>query len=374
MIRTVMKEKVLHFLNKSGISYEVFPHAPITTMEEGKAIIDKLGFMPCKILFLMNKQGRYFLLVMQGDKRFSAKDVARQIGSGHLSFASSEEMNTLDISISALGVDLRQFKHTVVSNNKEGFEAMTAWLVNNHVDLADCCFAMEHTGHYSDALERFLFWKSYHYVLLPTNFIAHYPLCTKVKNDKIDSAKIADYCARFADQLSYSTLPSKTLQKLRELDKDRKLLVQQKVDFMNAIQTISDKERKEMYQGFIDSLEEKVIELEKQMLELLKTDGKLMASFILLISIPGIGLVNAVNLITIPRNFEAFDTARQLAKYTGVAPSTHTPQARACTGAADRTATMTVRRKPTSFVQPAVLSTRVRTSKQRHCMTEKPKE
>jgi hypothetical protein len=27
-------------------------------------------------------------LVMQGDKRFSAKDVARQIGGGHLSFAS----------------------------------------------------------------------------------------------------------------------------------------------------------------------------------------------------------------------------------------------------------------------------------------------
>jgi hypothetical protein len=68
-----MEEQVFLFLDKLGISYEVFPHAPITTMEEGKAIIDKLGFMPCKNLFLMNKQGQYFLLVMQGDKRFSAK-------------------------------------------------------------------------------------------------------------------------------------------------------------------------------------------------------------------------------------------------------------------------------------------------------------
>jgi Ala-tRNA(Pro) deacylase len=32
---------------------------------------------------------------MQGDKRFSAKDVARQIGGGHLSFASSEEMKAM---------------------------------------------------------------------------------------------------------------------------------------------------------------------------------------------------------------------------------------------------------------------------------------
>ena len=90
-----MKEKVLHFLNKLGISYEVFPHAPITTMAEGKAIIDKLGFMPCKNLFLVNKQGQYFLMVMQGDKRFSAMDVARQIGGGHLSFASAEEMKAM---------------------------------------------------------------------------------------------------------------------------------------------------------------------------------------------------------------------------------------------------------------------------------------
>ena len=41
MIRTVMKKKILQFLNKLGISYEALPHAPITTMEEGKAIIDK---------------------------------------------------------------------------------------------------------------------------------------------------------------------------------------------------------------------------------------------------------------------------------------------------------------------------------------------
>lgn len=87
-----MKEQVFQFLNDLGICYETFFHAPITTMEEGKAIIDKIGFMPCKNLFLANKQGQYFLLVMKGDKRFKAKDVSRQLGCGHLSFASAEEM------------------------------------------------------------------------------------------------------------------------------------------------------------------------------------------------------------------------------------------------------------------------------------------
>ena len=91
----MIQEQVFKTLESLDISFEVFPHAPITTMEEGKAIIEKLGFLPCKNLFLVNKQGQHYLLVMQGDKRFSAKDVARQIGGGHLSFAPAEEMETM---------------------------------------------------------------------------------------------------------------------------------------------------------------------------------------------------------------------------------------------------------------------------------------
>lgn len=39
-----------------------------------------------------------------------------------------------------------------------------------------------------------------------------------------------------------------------------------------------------------------------------------------LLTIPGIGFVNAINVIVITRNFSAFETARQYASYVGVAP------------------------------------------------------
>lgn len=232
--------------------------------------------------------------------------------------------NKLDISIFSSGKDLRKFSHTVVDNNKDGFKAMLRWLSDNHVVLKGCCFAMEHTGFYSDALERFLAGKKYHYVMLPTNVITHYPLYTKVKTDKLDAAKLADYSARFSDQITYTHLPSKTMRKLRELDKDRKFFVQQRTDCLNAIQTIKGKERRKPYQDLIDRLTKDIDKKEEEMLELIKTDEKLMKNYLLLTSIPGIGIVNAVNIIVITRNFEAFDTARQLAKYMGVAPSTHT--------------------------------------------------
>lgn len=92
---TTVKNSILDALDGMDISYECFPHPPITTMEEGRDIAERIGIMPCKNLFLVNKQGQHFLLVMQGDKRFSAKDVARQIGGSHLSFASAEDMETL---------------------------------------------------------------------------------------------------------------------------------------------------------------------------------------------------------------------------------------------------------------------------------------
>ena len=39
-----------------------------------------------------------------------------------------------------------------------------------------------------------------------------------------------------------------------------------------------------------------------------------------LLTIPGIGFVNAINVIVTTRNFTAFETARQYASYVGVAP------------------------------------------------------
>ena len=49
----------------------------------------------CKNLFLCNKRQEYFMLMLPADKKLSAKNVARQIGSPHLSFASAEDMERL---------------------------------------------------------------------------------------------------------------------------------------------------------------------------------------------------------------------------------------------------------------------------------------
>ena len=79
-----------------------------------------------------------------------------------------------------------------------------------------------------------------------------------------------------------------------------------------------------MYDSYIKKLNHDIERIEREECALMRTDEELLASYQNLMSIPEIGHVNAVNTIVITRNFTAFDTARQYARYVGVTPSHHT--------------------------------------------------
>lgn len=90
-----MKEKILQLLDDLEIAYQLLEHAPIMTMEEGMSIAQQLDIKPCKNLFLVDKQGQHYLLLLDGAKKFKAKTVSKQIGCSHLSFGTPEELKAL---------------------------------------------------------------------------------------------------------------------------------------------------------------------------------------------------------------------------------------------------------------------------------------
>ena len=93
MDKGYVQNTIFELLSRLGIGYEKLEHSPIITMKEGSEIAYKLGSTSCKNLFLCNKRQEYFMLMLPADKKLSAKNVARQIGSPHLSFASAEDMD-----------------------------------------------------------------------------------------------------------------------------------------------------------------------------------------------------------------------------------------------------------------------------------------
>lgn len=95
MERRNIRDAVVAKLDELAIGYTLLEHSPIMTMEEGEAIAGALGIEPCKNLFLANRQGEHFLLLLSGDKKLNAKAVAQQIGSSRLSFASADELREM---------------------------------------------------------------------------------------------------------------------------------------------------------------------------------------------------------------------------------------------------------------------------------------
>ena len=108
---------VYNMLDKLGVIYERIDHKPAMTMEVCKDIEESLGAEICKNLFLCNRQGtKFYLLMMAKDKKFKTKELSSQINSARLSFASDEDMikylNITPGSVSVMGL-LNDVNHDV---------------------------------------------------------------------------------------------------------------------------------------------------------------------------------------------------------------------------------------------------------------------
>ena len=69
-----------------------------------------------------------------------------------------------------------------------------------------------------------------------------------------------------------------------------------------------------------DFLENQIKAVEEEMEEVIRTEDSLSRNYHLLLSIKGIGKVNAIQTLVHTNNFKGFETARQYADYLGIAP------------------------------------------------------
>ena len=91
--RSEQENAIYARLTELGIPFYRVDHEHADTMEDCLAIEKVLGGKICKNLFLCNRQGtRFYLLMMPGDKPFKTKYLYAQLGCARLSFADSEAM------------------------------------------------------------------------------------------------------------------------------------------------------------------------------------------------------------------------------------------------------------------------------------------
>lgn len=89
------RRDIANFLLEKNINYRIYNHKPIYSIADGREISEYIGVKPCKTLLLVNRRHQYYMLLTMGDCRISLTDFSRHINSSHLSFASSEALETL---------------------------------------------------------------------------------------------------------------------------------------------------------------------------------------------------------------------------------------------------------------------------------------
>lgn len=232
--------------------------------------------------------------------------------------------NTLDVHCPERDV------YVQIKNGKEGFRALEKWCGANRIELAKSMVVMEYTGGYEYKLVSFCEAKGILYARVPGLEIKRSLGIARGKNDRVDAKRIAQY----ADQRHKTIRPSRPLdhkvKALKELLGFRKALVREKAGHQARI-----KERMHMYpdlkKDFIlqesrrrsRTNEAAIKRADREIAELIKSDGAMWANYILITSIKGVGPVNAAMTISYTENFTGFPDARSYAVYVGVVPFDH---------------------------------------------------
>jgi Ala-tRNA(Pro) deacylase len=81
-------QSVFQKLTSLEISFEIYTHEPVMTVEESRLL--GLPEMPCKNLFLKDSKHRLWLIVALADTRISLKELGKKIGAPGLHFAQPE--------------------------------------------------------------------------------------------------------------------------------------------------------------------------------------------------------------------------------------------------------------------------------------------
>ena len=93
MDRAANREKVLKTLDMLEISYEIYEHPPLDTIEVALPYWEKIDAMHFKNLFFRNHKGnKHFLVIVRDTSPFEIHSLEKKLKQGKLSFGSEKRL------------------------------------------------------------------------------------------------------------------------------------------------------------------------------------------------------------------------------------------------------------------------------------------
>ena len=218
--------------------------------------------------------------------------------------------------------------HAVFNNDEKGFKQLVRWIKKNiNCQMEELLICFEITGMYSLQLTSFLSRNSINYVMENPIQIKRSMGLVRGKNDKVDSKRIAEYAFMRKDKLQYTTLPSQELIKVQNILALRDRMIRQKAGYQASIgeykRVLTQTQEKDFFQmlnSLISTLKKQIQKAEKAIMEIIESSQTLRDQYVLLVSIKGIGIILAANILVTTVCFTKFDDSRKYACYCGTAP------------------------------------------------------
>lgn len=219
------------------------------------------------------------------------------------------------------------FKDKVVDNDFNGFDSITAWLEKQAVQLKDCVFCMEHTGTYGLLFFAWLSQMEIDYCVEPALKIKRSLGIIRGKDDQVDARRIADYAFTHKAKLQPYRMPSGILLQIKQLLTYRDQMVRICTSLKNSLKSHQQYQRVSGLKSIsleiemqITDYQERIVRIEKQVVDLIKSDDSLYKNYKLAKSVVGVAFVIASYMLVTTNNFTSFDNGRQYSCYSGIAP------------------------------------------------------
>jgi transposase len=213
-------------------------------------------------------------------------------------------------------------------NKMEGYEKMKAWMEKRGIGVENAVVCMEATGVYGEGLAFYLQAKGYQIAVEAPLKVKRAFMPVGHKNDRVDSQQIAEYAYRYYDELVYWEPRDEILEQIKVLLAIREQYVVQKTGHLNALNALKRKVvqtplAEALHERSIDQIKKNIKEIDAEIRRLIDEDPKYRDLIRLLMSVPGVGLLLASNMLLIIESAPDEVTSKQMAAYIGISPFEH---------------------------------------------------
>lgn len=211
-------------------------------------------------------------------------------------------------------------------NNPDGFDAFLDWMEKHNLQANNAVLCMEATGVYGESLAYFLEAHQYRIAVEAPLKVKRAFMPQGHKNDRVDSQQIAEYSYRFYDELRYWQPREEILEQIKVLLATREQFSVQNTAHRNTLKSLKRKVvatplAEKLHQQSIQQIKQNIKQIEAEIQRLIDQDPKYGQMIKLLISVPGVGLLLASNMLLLMESTPDDPTnPRQLAAYIGISP------------------------------------------------------